>query len=132
MSMTVDNAVDVRPFVIDVSEGELTDLRRRIATRWPEAETVGDESQGVRLATTQELARYWARDYDLRRVEARINAVPQFITEIDGLDVHFIQLKSPHPNALPLIIRHDWPGPVIEMLHVIGPLTDPTAYGGSP
>jgi pimeloyl-ACP methyl ester carboxylesterase len=122
---------ELRPFTIDIPEAELEDLRRRIqATRWPERETVADQSQGVQLATIQELARYWGTDYDFRRVEARLNAVPQFMTEIDGLDIHFIHVKSPHENALPLIITHGWPGSVIEMLDVVGPLTDPTAHGG--
>jgi len=123
---------EVRPFSIDVPEAELVELRRRVsATRWPEKETVADQSQGVQLATTQELARYWATDYDLRRFETRLNAVPQFMTEIDGLDIHFIHIESPHENALPLIITHGWPGSVIEMLNVVRPLTDPTAHGGS-
>lgn len=121
----------IRPFRVDVPEEELADLRRRIAaTRWPEKETVADQSQGVQLATIQELARYWGTDYDFRRFEARLNALPQFITEIDGLDIHFIHVKSPHENALPLIITHGWPGSVTEMLNVVGPLTDPTAHGG--
>jgi pimeloyl-ACP methyl ester carboxylesterase len=123
---------EVRPFSIDVPEAELVELRRRVsATRWPEKETVADQSQGVQLATTQELARYWATDYDLRRFETRLNAVPQFMTEIDGLDIHFIHVESPHENALPLIVTHGWPGSVIEMLNVVRPLTDPTAHGGS-
>jgi pimeloyl-ACP methyl ester carboxylesterase len=122
----------VRPFKINVPEEELVDLRRRIAaTRWPDKETVADPSQGVQLATMQKLARYWSTDYDLRRFEARLNALPQFMTEIDGLDIHFIHVQSRHDNALPLIITHGWPGSVIEMLKVVGPLTDPTAYGGS-
>jgi len=121
----------VRPFHIDVPEEELVDLRRRIAaTRLPERETVADPSQGVQLATIQELVRYWGTDYDFRRFEARLNALPQFMTEIDGLDIHFIHVKSRHENALPLIITHGWPGSVIEMLNVVGPLTDPTAHGG--
>jgi len=122
----------VRPFHIDVPEEDLIDLRRRIAaTRWPERETVADQSQGVQLATIQELVRYWGTDYDFRRFEARLNALPQFMTEIDGLDIHFIHVKSRHENALPLIITHGWPGSVIEMLNVVGPLTDPTAHSGS-
>jgi pimeloyl-ACP methyl ester carboxylesterase len=122
----------VRPFRIDVPQEDLLDLRRRIAaTRWPERETVADESQGVQLATLQALARYWATDYDLRRFEERLNALPQFMTEIDGLDIHFIHVRSPHEDALPLIITHGWPGSVVEMLEVVGPLTDPTAHGGS-
>jgi pimeloyl-ACP methyl ester carboxylesterase len=128
---TVETATEIRPFHIDVPGEELADLRRRIAaTRWPERETVADESQGVQLATMQELVRYWGSEYDFRRFEARLNALPQFITEIDGLDIHFIHVKSPHENALPLIITHGWPGSVVEMLNVIGPLTDPTAHGG--
>jgi pimeloyl-ACP methyl ester carboxylesterase len=122
---------EVRPFSVDVPEEDLVELRRRIAaTRWPEKETVADQSQGVQLATIQELVRYWGVDYDFRRFEARLNALPQFITEIDGLDIHFIHVKSPHEHALPLIITHGWPGSVIEMLNVVGPLTDPTAHGG--
>jgi pimeloyl-ACP methyl ester carboxylesterase len=122
----------IRSFSVDIPEGDLEDLRRRIAaTRWPEKETVADASQGVQSATTQELARYWGTDYDFRRFEARLNALPQFMTEVDGLDIHFIHVKSPHDDALPLIITHGWPGSVIEMLKVIGPLTDPTAHGGS-
>src|SRR5215216_1429616 len=121
----------IRSFKIDVPEADLDDLRRRIgATRWPEGETVGDASQGVQLATMQALVRYWASDYDFRRFEARLNALPQFMTEIDGLDIHFIHVRSPHENALPIIITHGWPGSVIEMLNVIGPLSDPTAHGG--
>src|ERR671936_1977845 len=116
-----------RSFQIQVPEEALQDLRRRIAaTRWPEQETVADPSQGVQLATIQALARYWATDYDFRRVEARLNALPQFMTEIDGLDIHFIHVRSPHANALPLIITHGWPGSVVEMLNVVGPLSDPT------
>ena len=126
----VDTAI--RPFRIDVPEEELADLRQRVlVTRWPERETVTDQSQGVQLATIQELARYWGTDYDFRRVEARLNALPQFMTEIDGLDIHFIHVKSPHDRALPLIITHGWPGSVIEMLNVVGPLTEPTAHRGS-
>ena len=121
----------IRPFQVNVSEEELADLRRRLAlARWPSKELVADASQGVQLATLQELARYWAADYDWRRCEAKLNALPQFTTEIDGLDVHFLHVKSSHENALPLIITHGWPGSVIEMLEVVGPLTDPTAYGG--
>ena len=127
--MTEDAAI--RPFTIEIPEAELEALRARIAaTRWPERETVADDSQGVQLATMQELVRYWGTEYDLRRFEVRLNALPQFITEIDGLDIHFIHVKSPHENALPLIITHGWPGSVIEMLNVVGPLTDPTAHGG--
>ena len=122
----------VRPFRGDVPEEDLDDLRRRIAaTQWPEKETVADESQGVPLATIQELARYWATDYDWRKCEAKLNALPQFITEIDGLDIHFIHVRSQHEHALPLIVTHGWPGSIIEQLKIIGPLTDPTAHGGS-
>jgi pimeloyl-ACP methyl ester carboxylesterase len=121
----------IHPFRVDVPQEDVAELRRRIAaTRWPERETVADESQGVQLSTMQELVRYWGTEYDFRRFEARLNALPQFITEIDGLDIHFLHVKSPHENALPLIITHGWPGSVIEMLNVVGPLTDPTAHGG--
>jgi pimeloyl-ACP methyl ester carboxylesterase len=124
--------LEVRPFRIDVPEEDLVDLRRRIAaTQWPEKETVADESQGVPLATIQELARYWATDYDWRKCEAKLNALPQFMTEIDGLDIHFIHVRSKHENALPLIVTHGWPGSIIEQLKILGPLTDPTAHGGS-
>jgi pimeloyl-ACP methyl ester carboxylesterase len=122
----------VRPFRIDVPEEDLDDLRRRIAaTQWPEKETVADDSQGVKLAMMQELARYWATDYDWRKVEAKLNALPQFTTEIDGLDIHFIHVRSEHENALPLIVNHGWPGSIIEQLKIIEPLTDPTAHGAS-
>ena len=122
----------VRPFRVDVPEAELTELRRRInATRWPERETVVDASQGVQLATIQALARYWASEYDWRKVEARLNAYPQFITEIDGLDIHFIHVRSKHDNALPLIVTHGWPGSIIEQMKIIDPLTNPTAHGGN-
>jgi pimeloyl-ACP methyl ester carboxylesterase len=132
MSSTVETAVEIRPFHIDVPEEELTDLRRRIAaTRWPEKETVADQSQGVPLAMTQELARYWATEYDWRRCEEQLNALPQFMTEIDGLDIHFIHVRSAHEDALPLIINHGWPGSIIEQLKIIDPLTDPTAHGAS-
>ena len=128
---TAAESGSIRPFVIDVPQPEIDELRRRVeATRWPERETVADASQGVQSATIQALARYWATDYDFRRFEARLNAVPQFMTEIDGLDIHFIHVESPHENALPLIITHGWPGSVIEMLNVVGPLTNPTAHGG--
>ena len=121
----------IRPFHINVPEEALVDLRRRIeATRWPERETVTDRSQGVQLARIQALARYWGTGYDWRRVEAKLNALPQFMTTIDGLDIHFIQVRSPHPNALPLIITHGWPGSVLELVKTIGPLTDPPAFGG--
>ena len=128
---TIESATKIRAFHVEVPEEELDDLRRRIAaTRWPEKETVADDSQGVRLATMQELVRYWGTEYDFRRFAARLNALPQFITEIDGLDIHFIHVKSPHENALPIIITHGWPGSVVEMLNVVGPLADPTAHGG--
>jgi pimeloyl-ACP methyl ester carboxylesterase len=121
----------IRPFTVNVAQEAIDDLRQRLAmARWPEKETVGDGTQGVQLATMQELVRYWATDYDFRRFEARLNAVPQFITEIDGLDIHFIHAKSPHENAMPLIITHGWPGSIVEMLNVIGPLSDPPAHGG--
>jgi pimeloyl-ACP methyl ester carboxylesterase len=122
----------IRPFHVNVPEAELVELRRRInATRWPEKETVTDQSQGVQLATIQKLARYWATEYDWRKVEAKLNALPQFIAEIDGLDIHFIHARSKHENALPLIVTHGWPGSVIEQLKIIDPLTNPTAHGGS-
>jgi pimeloyl-ACP methyl ester carboxylesterase len=122
----------IRPFEVSIPDAELEDLRRRIqATRWPEKETVADATQGVQLATMQELIRYWGTEYDFGRVEARLSAFPHFITEIDGLDIHFIHARSPHQNALPIIITHGWPGSIVEMLNVIGPLSDPIAYGGS-
>jgi pimeloyl-ACP methyl ester carboxylesterase len=121
----------IRPFSFEIPEAELEDLRRRIAaTRWPTKELVPDRSQGVQLATMQELAAYWASDYDFGRLEARLNALPQFTTEIDGVDIHFIHVRSPHENALPLIMTHGWPGSVVELLDTVGPLTDPTAHGG--
>jgi Epoxide hydrolase N terminus len=121
----------IRPFRVDLPEEDLDDLRRRLAlTRLPSKELVTDRCQGVQLATLQALARYWANDYDLRRVEARLNALPQFMTTIDGVDIHFLHVRSPHPDALPLLITHGWPGSVIEMLEVVGPLTDPTTHGG--
>ena len=122
----------IRPFRVNVPEAELTELRRRInATKWPERETVTDTSQGVQLATIQKLARYWATDYDWRKCEAKLNALPQFITEIDGLDIHFIHVRSKHEDALPLIVTHGWPGSIIEQLKIIDPLTNPTAHGAS-
>ncbi len=122
----------IRPFRINVSDAELTELRRRIsATRWPDQETVRDQSQGPQLATLQKLARYWATEYDWRKIEARLNAVPNFVTEIDGLDIHFIHIRSKHRNALPLVVTHGWPGSVIEQLKIIDPLTNPTAHGAS-
>ena len=128
---TVDKTA-IRSFSVNVPEAGLTELRRRItATRWPERETVTDATQGVQLATTQALARYWATKYDWRKCEARLNALPQFITEIDGLDIHFIHVRSKHENALPLIVTHGWPGSIAEQLKIIDPLTNPTAHGGS-
>jgi pimeloyl-ACP methyl ester carboxylesterase len=122
----------IRPFQVNVPEAELTELRRRInATKWPERETVNDISQGVQLATMQKLADYWTKDYDWRKVEARLNALPQFVTNIDALDIHFIHVRSKHPDALPLIVTHGWPGSIIEQLKIIDPLTNPTAHGGS-
>jgi pimeloyl-ACP methyl ester carboxylesterase len=127
----MSSETEIRPFRVDMSDEAIADLRQRIAAmRWPSRELVADRSQGVQLATIQELARYWAADYDWRRCEAELNALPQFKTEIDGVDVHFIHVKSPHADALPLIITHGWPGSVIELLGVVGPLTDPTAHGG--
>src|SRR4051794_10837602 len=123
----------IRPFTIQVPEADLEDVRARIvATRWPSRELVTDRSQGVQLATMQELARYWATEYDWRRCEARLNALPQFMAEIDGVDIHFIHVRSQHEGALPLIMTHGWPGSVVELLETVGPLTDPTAHGGSP
>ena len=128
---TIESATEIRPFIVDVPDTDLDDLRRRIAaTRRPSKELVDDRSQGVQLATLQELARYWTTDYDWRKAEAKLNAFPQFTTEIDGVNIHFIHVKSPHQNALPLIMTHGWPGSVIELLEPIGPLTDPTAHGG--
>jgi pimeloyl-ACP methyl ester carboxylesterase len=122
----------IRPFEVAFPEADLADLRRRInATRWPERETVGDDSQGVRLAMMQDLARYWAEDYDWRQCEAKLNALPQFLTEVDGLDIHFIHVRSRHEDALPLIVTHGWPGSIIEQLKIIDPLTNPTAHGGT-
>src|ERR687885_12086 len=122
----------IHPFQVNVPEEELADLRRRLAlARWPSKELVADASQGVQLATLQELGRYWATDYDWRRCEAKLNTLPQFITEIDGLDIHFIHVRSKHENALPLIVTHGWPGSIIEELKIIEPLTNPTAHGGS-
>src|SRR5918996_5068597 len=122
----------LRPFRVEVPEADLTELRRRInATQWPDREPVTDQSQGVQLATIQKLARYWATDYDWRKVEAKLQALPQFITEIDGLDIHFIHVRSKHEGALPLIVNHGWPGSIIEQLKIIDPLTNPTAHGAS-
>jgi pimeloyl-ACP methyl ester carboxylesterase len=131
MSSTAETADEIRPFHVDIPDQALDDLRRRIAaTRWPSKELVEDRSQGVQLATLQTLARYWASDYDWRKAEAKLNTLPQFRTEIDGVDTHFIHVKSRHEHALPLIMTHGWPGSVIELLEVVGPLTDPTAHGG--
>jgi pimeloyl-ACP methyl ester carboxylesterase len=132
MSTTAETANDIRPFHVEVPEEELAELRRRIAAaRWPSRELVADRSQGVQLATLQELAHYWATEHDWRKAEAKLNALPQFITEIDGVDIHFIHVRSPHEQALPLIMTHGWPGSVIELLETVGPLTDPTAHGGA-
>jgi len=128
----MSSPTEIRPFRVDMPEEAIADLRRRIgATRWPTQELVGDRSQGVQLATIQELARYWAAGYDWRACEAKLNALPQFTTEIDGVDIHFIHVKSGHADALPLIMTHGWPGSVIELLEAIGPLTDPAAHGGA-
>ena len=130
---TTTEAPSVQPFQVNVPDEAIEDLRRRVsATRWPSGELVSDRSQGVGLATMQELARYWTGEYDWRRCEARLNALSQFTTEIDGVEIHFIHVRSRHENALPLIMTHGWPGSVIELLDTIGPLTDPTAHGGSP
>jgi pimeloyl-ACP methyl ester carboxylesterase len=138
MSTTTDvaeqthNSAAIRPFRVEFPEAEITELRRRIlATRWPERETVDDDSQGVPLAMLQQLARYWATDYDWRACEAKLNDLPQFITEIDGLDIHFIHVRSQHEDALPLVVTHGWPGSIIEQLKIIEPLTNPTAHGAS-
>ena len=131
MSTTVETATAIRPFHVEFREEQIDDLRRRIeATRWPSKELVADRSQGVQLAAMQALARYWLEEYDFVRVESRLNALPQFITEIDGVDIHFIHVQSQHEEALPLIMTHGWPGSVIELLETVGPLTDPTAHGG--
>jgi Epoxide hydrolase N terminus len=133
MSTTVQTATDVHPFHVDIPEEQLAELRDRIAAaRWPNKELVQDRSQGVQLVMMQELARYWATDYDFGRLEARLNALPQFTTEIDAVEIHFIHVRSPHEDAMPLIMTHGWPGSVIELLETIGPLTDPTAHGGTP
>jgi pimeloyl-ACP methyl ester carboxylesterase len=133
MTITVDTATEPRSFHIEVPQEQIDDLRRRIAaTRWPSRELVGDRSQGVQLATLQELARYWTSEYDWRRCEARLNALPQFTTEIDGVEIHFVHVRSRHENALPLIMTHGWPGSVLELLDTVGPLTDPTAHDGTP
>src|SRR3954447_9610358 len=132
MTSPVETTTEIRPFVVDVPEEKLTDLRRRItATQWPEKETVADQSQGVPLEMMQELAHYWAIGYDWRHCETALNALPQFITEIDGLDIHFIHARSRHEDALPLVVNHGWPGSIIEQLKIIDRLTDPTAHGGT-
>ena len=132
MTSAVAASTEIRPFHVDVPQEQLDDLRGRInAARLPSKELVGDRSQGVQLATIQELARYWVSDYDWRTAEAKLNALPQFVTEIDGVDIHFIHIRSPHEDALPLLMTHGWPGSVIELLETIGPLTDPAAHGGS-
>jgi pimeloyl-ACP methyl ester carboxylesterase len=131
VSSTVETAVEIRPFQVEIQEEALEDLRRRLeATRWPEKETVADETQGVQLATMQELVRYWVEEYDFGRLQRRLNEVPHFVTELDGLDIHFIHVRSPHEDALPLIITHGWPGSFIELLNVIAPLSDPPSHGG--
>jgi hypothetical protein len=128
----MSSETEIRPFRVDTPDEAIADLRRRIAaTRWPQKETVDDQSQGVQLATIQALARYWETEYDWRKCEARLKALPQFITEIDGLDIHFIHVRSEHEDALPLIVTHGWPGSIIEQLKIIDPLTNPTAHGGS-
>jgi len=132
MSTTADTATAILPFHLEISDDELTELRRRItATRWPSTELVPDRSQGVQLSPLQKLARFWVTDYDWRKAEARLNALPQFKTKIDGVEIHFIHVKSAHENALPLIMTHGWPGSVIEFLETVGPLTDPTSHGGN-
>jgi pimeloyl-ACP methyl ester carboxylesterase len=133
MSTASNTATEIRSFQIEIPEEQIHDLRRRIAaTRWPTKELVPDRSQGVQLATLQELARYWTSEHDWRKCEARLNALPQFTTEIDGVEIHFIHVRSRHENAFPLIMTHGWPGSVIELLETVGPLTDPTAHGGTP
>jgi pimeloyl-ACP methyl ester carboxylesterase len=133
MTTMVDSATEIRSFKVEVQEQEIDDLRRRIAsTRWPTMELVDDRSQGVQLSTMRELARYWATEYDFGRVATRLNAFPQFTTEIDGVEIHFIHVRSQHEDALPMIVTHGWPGSVIEMLETVGPLTDPTSFGGTP
>src|SRR5215212_6073192 len=132
MTSPVGEGVSVRPFRVGVPEEDLLDLRRRVAaTRWPDKETVSDRSQGAQLAKLQPLVEYWGTDYDWRKVEAKLNALPQFITEIGGLDIQFAHIRSPHENALPLLMTHGWPGSILELLKVIEPLTDPTAHGGA-
>src|SRR4051794_15255833 len=134
MALTAERSADataIRPCTIETPESELEDLRARIAaTRWPSRELVADRSQGVQLATLRELARYWTTDYDWRKCEAKLNSLPQFTTEIDGVEIHFIHVRSKHEDAMPLIMTHGWPGSIIELLETVGPLTDPTAHGG--
>src|SRR5215204_4320961 len=126
-----NNDAAIRPFRVDVPKADLADLRRRLAaTRWPDKETAADQWQGVQLAKLQELVRYWGTDYDWRKAEAKLNALPQFTTNIDGVDIHFIHVRSRHPNALPLIVTHGWPGSVFEQIKLVAPLTDPTSFGG--
>src|SRR5919199_4396146 len=135
MTSTVDPTTDtgIRPFTVEVPEERLADLRRRIlATQWPEQETVPDQSQGVPLRTMQDLARHWATDYDWRRCQERLQALPHFVTEIDGLDIHFVHVRSRHEDALPIVVNHGWPGSIIEQLKIIDRLTDPTRHGGTP
>src|SRR5262245_32361173 len=128
----MEQETGIRPFQLDISDKEVAEIRQRItSTRWPTGELVPDRSQGVQLATTRELARYWATEYDFGRLATRLNALPQFKTLIDGVDIHFIHVRSQHENALPLIMTHGWPGSVVELLETVGPLTDPTAFGGS-
>src|SRR3954453_3176637 len=131
---TLEQQTDViRPFTVQIPEDALDDLQRRLAaTRWPSRELVGDRSQGVQLATMQAVHKYWTTEYDGHRVQSRLNALPQFTTEIDGVEIHFVHVKSPHADALPLIMTHGWPGSVVELPETVGPLTDPTAHGGSP
>jgi pimeloyl-ACP methyl ester carboxylesterase len=132
LSSAVGTAAEIKPFEFEVSDDQLEDLKLRVgATRWPSKELVDDRSQGVQLATLQALARYWETDYDLRELEAKLNALPQFTTEIDGVEIHFVHVRSRHEGALPLIMTHGWPGSIVELLETIGPLADPTAYGGS-
>src|SRR5918993_3859997 len=133
MSITVDTTTEIRSFQIEIPDEKIDDLRRRVAaTRWPTKELVADRSQGVQLDALQALAGYWASEYDWRRCEARLNALPQFTTDIDGVEIHFIHVRSRHENALPLIMTHGWPGSVVELLDTVGPLTDPTSHGGTP
>ncbi|HET6998756.1 MAG TPA: epoxide hydrolase [Solirubrobacterales bacterium] len=133
MATGAEAGTDVRPFQVAIPDKEIAELRRRIeAARWPSQELVADRSQGVQLATLEALARYWTTEYDWRRCEARLNALPQFTTEIDGVEIHFIHVRSPHEDALPLVMTHGWPGSVVELLETVGPLTDPAAHGGGP